>query len=85
VRVEHVYVRHGALALLTALDVHNEKVFAATPDTTGIIPFMNLIGQVMNWPEYKDAPGCSSSWTTVPITAAKPPLAGFATRTPTRS
>jgi transposase len=56
VRVEHEYVRHGALALLAALDVHTGKVFAATPATTGITPFMDLIGQVMNRPEYKDAP-----------------------------
>jgi transposase len=56
VRVEHEYVRHGALALLAALDVHTGKVFAATPDTTGITPFMDLIGQVMNRPEYKNAP-----------------------------
>jgi transposase len=55
-RVEHEYVRHGALALLAALDVHTGTVFAATPDTTGITPFMDLMGQVMNRPEYKDAP-----------------------------
>jgi transposase len=56
VRVEHEYVRHGALALLAALDVGTGKVFAATPPTTGIAPFMDLIGQVMRRPEYKDAP-----------------------------
>jgi transposase len=56
VRVEHEYVRHGALALLAALDVHTGKVTAATPDTTGIAPFMDLIGQVMRRPEYKYAP-----------------------------
>ena len=56
VGVEHEYVRHGALALLAALDVRTGKVFAATPDTTGIVPFMDLIGQVMNRPEYKEAP-----------------------------
>ena len=56
VRVEHEYVRHGALALLAALDVHTGKVFAATPPATGIAPFMDLIGQVMNRAEYKDAP-----------------------------
>ncbi|MFZ0191209.1 MAG: IS630 family transposase, partial [Streptosporangiaceae bacterium] len=56
VRVEHEYVRHGALALLAALDVRTGKVFAATPDTTGITPFMDLIGQVMKRPEYKNAP-----------------------------
>src|SRR5271169_2398470 len=56
VRVEHEYVRHGALALLAALDVRTGKVFAATPEATGIAPFMDLIGQVMRRPEYKDAP-----------------------------
>ena len=56
VRVEHEYVRHGALALLAALDVHTGKVFASTPATTGIAPFMDLMGQVMSLPEYKDAP-----------------------------
>ena len=56
VRVEHEYVRHGALALLAALDVHTGTVFAATPASTGIAPFMDLIGQVMSLPEYKDAP-----------------------------
>jgi transposase len=56
VRIEHEYVRHGALALLAALDVHTGHVSAATPATTGITPFMNLMGQVMSQPEYKDAP-----------------------------
>jgi transposase len=55
VRAEHEYVRHGALALLAALDVHTGKVFAATPATTGISPFMDLMGHVMSLPEYKDA------------------------------
>ena len=56
VRAEHEYVRHGALALLAALDVHTGNVFAATPATTGIVPFMDLMSQVMSLPEYKDAP-----------------------------
>jgi transposase len=56
VRVEHEYVRHGALALLAALDVHTGKVFAATPATTGIAPFMDLMSEVMRRAEYKDAP-----------------------------
>ena len=56
VRAGHEYVRHGALALLAALDVHSGRVFAATPATTGITPFMDLMGQVMSLPEYKDAP-----------------------------
>jgi len=55
-RVEHEYVRHGALALLAGLDVHTGEVFASTPKTTGIVPFMNLVGQVMKRPEYKNAP-----------------------------
>jgi transposase len=55
-RVEHEYVRHGALALLAALDVHTGKVFAATPQATGIAPFTDLISQVMKRPEYKAAP-----------------------------
>ena len=36
--------------------MHTGTVFAATPDTTGIAPFMDLIGQVMSRLEYKDAP-----------------------------
>jgi transposase len=56
VRVEHEYVRNGALALLAALDVHTGKVFASTPTTTGIAPFMDLMAQVMSQPEYADAP-----------------------------
>ena len=56
VRVEHEYERHGALALLAGLDVRTGKVFASTPGTTGIVPFMDLIGQVMARPEYKNAP-----------------------------
>ena len=54
--MEHEYVRHGALALLAGLDVHTGKVFASTPGTTGIVPFMDLAGQVMARPEYRDAP-----------------------------
>jgi hypothetical protein len=56
VRVEHEYVRNGALALLAALDVHTGKVFASTPKTTGIAPFMDLMAQVMSQPEYAGAP-----------------------------
>jgi transposase len=56
VRVEHEYERHGALALLAGLDVHTGQVFASTPRTTGIVPFMDLVGQVMARPGYRDAP-----------------------------
>jgi transposase len=55
VRAGHEYVRHGDLALLAALDVHTGKVFAATPATTGIVPFMDLMSQVMSRPEYTAA------------------------------
>jgi transposase len=55
-RVEHEYERGGALALLACYDVHEGTVSAATPKTTGIVPFMDLMGQVMEKPEYKNAP-----------------------------
>jgi hypothetical protein len=55
IRVEHEYERQGALALLAALDVHTGKVFASTPATTGIAPFMALMGQVMSAEPYKSA------------------------------
>ena len=56
VRYEHEYRRQGSLALLAGLDVHTGQVFASTPLTTGIRPFMDLAGQVMARPEYKNAP-----------------------------
>jgi hypothetical protein len=55
-RVEHEYKRHGALALLAGFDVHTGTVFASTPPTTGITPFMELVTQVMQRPGYKNAP-----------------------------
>jgi transposase len=55
IRVEHEYERKGALALLAALDVHTGTVFAATPATTGIAPFMALMGQVMSAEPHKSA------------------------------
>ena len=56
VRYEHEYQRKGSLALLAGLDVHTGQVFASTPVTTGIKPFMDLAGQVMARPGYKNAP-----------------------------
>ena len=56
VRYEHEYKRQGSLALLAGLDVHTGTVFASTPVTTGIKPFMDLAGQVMARPEYRNAP-----------------------------
>ena len=55
VRYEHEYKRQGSLALLAGLDVHTGQVFASTPATTGITPFMDLAGQVMARPGYKNA------------------------------
>jgi transposase len=55
-RVEHEYDRAGALALLAALDVRTGKVFASCPQTTGIAPFMALMGQVMGQQPYASAP-----------------------------
>ncbi len=56
VRYEHEYKRQGSLALLAGLDIRTGQVFASTPVTTGIKPFMDLAGQVMARPEYKHAP-----------------------------
>jgi transposase len=55
VRYEHEYKRQGSLTLLAGLDVHTGKVFASTPVTTGIKPFMDLTSQVMARPEYNNA------------------------------
>jgi transposase len=55
-RVEHEYKRNGALALLACYDVHEGTVTAATPRTTGIVPFTDLMAQVMEKPGYRDAP-----------------------------
>ena len=54
-RVEHEYDRAGALALLAALDGRTGKVFASCPQTTGIAPFMALMGQVMSQEPYASA------------------------------
>lgn len=56
VRYEHEYRRQGSLALLAGLDVRTGTVFGSTPQATGITSFMNLAGQVMARPEYKNAP-----------------------------
>jgi transposase len=56
VRYEHEYKRQGSLTLLAGLDVHTGQVFASTPVTTGIKPFMDLASRVMARPEYTNAP-----------------------------
>jgi transposase len=54
-RVEHEYERMGALALPAGLDVRTGKVFASTPPTTGIAPFMALMDQIMCQEPYRSA------------------------------
>ena len=54
-RVEHEYVRGGALAYLAAWDVHRAKVFGRCEATTGIEPFGRLVEQVMTTEPYASA------------------------------
>ncbi|MGB8382687.1 MAG: IS630 family transposase [Dermatophilaceae bacterium] len=54
-RVEHDYDRGGALAYLTAYDVHRGKVIGRCAPTTGITAFMALVAQVMTQEPYASA------------------------------
>jgi hypothetical protein len=54
-RVEHEYVRGGALAYLAAWDVHRARVFGRCETTTGIEPFGRLVEQVMTSEPYASA------------------------------
>lgn len=54
-RVNHTYGRGGALAYLAAYDVHHARVFGRCEPTTGIVPFMNLVEQVMTQEPYASA------------------------------
>jgi transposase len=54
-RVNHEYGRGGAVAYLAAYDVHRAKVFGRCEATTGIVPFMALVEQVMTQKPYADA------------------------------
>jgi transposase len=54
-RVNHEYKRGGALAYLAAYDVHRARVFGRCEATTGIVPFMNLVEQVMTQEPYAGA------------------------------
>jgi transposase len=54
-RVNHEYQRGGALAYLAAYDVHQARVFGRTEPTTGIVPFANLVAQVMIREPYASA------------------------------
>ncbi|WP_261993487.1 IS630 family transposase [Streptomyces sp. 3211.6] len=54
-RVNHEYDRGGALAYLAAYGVHRAKVFGRCESKTGIVPFMNLVEQVMTTEPYASA------------------------------
>jgi hypothetical protein len=54
-RVEHEYERGGALSYLAAWDVHRAKLFGRCEPTTGIVPFGNLVEQVMTQEPYVSA------------------------------
>ncbi|WP_251018441.1 transposase [Streptomyces sp. ISL-1] len=54
-RVNHEYQRGGALAYLAAYDVHRARVLGRCETTTGIVPFMNLVTQVMTSEPYASA------------------------------
>ncbi|MGH3940269.1 MAG: IS630 family transposase [Pseudonocardiaceae bacterium] len=54
-RVNHEYDRGGALAYLAAYDVHRAHVFGHCAPTTGIVPFMTLVEQVMTTQPYASA------------------------------
>ncbi|MEU9318311.1 IS630 family transposase [Streptomyces sp. NPDC048295] len=54
-RVNHEYKRGSALACLAAYDVHRACVFGRCEPTTGIVPFMNLVTQVMTQEPYASA------------------------------
>ncbi|MEV0113765.1 IS630 family transposase [Streptomyces sp. NPDC050844] len=46
-RVNHTYGRGRALAYLAAYDIHRATVLGRCEQTTGIVPFMKLVEQVM--------------------------------------
>jgi len=54
-RVEFEYHRGGTLAYLAAYDVHHAKVIGRCAPTTGIVPFTELVEQVMNTEPYASA------------------------------
>ncbi|WP_433496763.1 IS630 family transposase [Sphaerimonospora sp. CA-214678] len=54
-RVNHDYERGGALAYQAAYDVHRARVFGRCSAKTGIVPFMDLVEQVMTQEPYASA------------------------------
>jgi DDE superfamily endonuclease len=53
--VEFEYLRGGTLAYLAAWDVHRANLFDRVEQTTGIVAFARLVGQVMNVEPYRSA------------------------------
>lgn len=54
-QVEFEYERGGTLAYMGAYDVHRARLFGTVADTTGIVPFMDLVDQVMTAEPYASA------------------------------
>ena len=54
-RVEFEYRRGGTLAYLAGYDVHRARVIGSIADTTGIVPFNELVTQVMSTEPYASA------------------------------
>ncbi|PZS26878.1 MAG: IS630 family transposase [Pseudonocardiales bacterium] len=54
-RVEFEYRRGGTLAYLAALDVHHATVMGRCAPSTGIVPFSDLVEQVMTQEPYASA------------------------------
>ncbi|MEV6648762.1 IS630 family transposase [Amycolatopsis sp. NPDC051371] len=54
-RVNHEYERGGAVAYLAAYDVARARVFGRCAASTGIVPFMALVEQVMTVEPYASA------------------------------
>lgn len=54
-RVEFEYRRGGTLAYFAAYDVHHARVHGMTAPKTGIVPFTELVDQVMTQEPYKSA------------------------------
>ena len=54
-KVEHEYVRGGAVAHLAAWDVASGRVHGRCESTTGIAPFERLVDAVMTQEPYRSA------------------------------
>jgi hypothetical protein len=54
-QVEFEYRRGGTLAYMGAYDVHRAQLFGSVAEKTGIVPFMDLVEQVMTTEPYASA------------------------------